>query len=410
MLQNLLFQSIGSVGFFSSRAFMPAFVTALVLTYGPEMGFLGIDDSQFFESMEIAEIWFTSDFVVMVLGLLAIVEFIVVHSPDLRAVVIEFEVYPKTGMAVITFVGFFGAMEPESANQAIQQAAFTDVLAALAVGAGVYMTSTRRRDLMALFMEADEDDEVGIQKLFSWGEDLWVFFGPWFLLVFPLVTVFLIGIVLALLYRARKRAEAREEQTRVPCAHCGVPIFRSALACPSCGTETEAPRAVGYLGQAKKNQAADPATHPYRLVEKKRCPVCATRLKKRKARQACTACGHPLMDDPAFAKEYKARIGRRVPRVLAVSFLLSLVPIIGLIPAVVYYRLELVAPFRRYVPRRRSLLLRLGTRAFYFVLIAVQWVPLVGGFVAPIMGFTSYQIYRSSYERLLRKSATKDAQ
>ena len=60
---------------------------------------------------------------------------------------------------------------------------------------------------------------------------------------------------------------------------------------------------------------------------------------------------------------------------------------------------------RRYVPRRRSLLLRLGTRVFYFVLIAVQWVPLLGGFVAPIMGFTSYRIYRGSYERLLNKPA-----
>ena len=300
MLQNLLFQGIGSVGFFSSRAFMPAFVTALVLTYGPEMGFLGIDDSRFFENVEVAEIWFTSDFAVMLLGLLAIVEFVVMHNPDLRAMVMEFEVYVKPIMAIITFLGFFGAIEPESLVVAVRQAAVTDVLAAGAVGAGVFTVSSKRRDLMALFMEADEDDEVGIQKLFSWGEDLWVLFGPWFLLLFPLLTVFLIGIGIALLYRARKRAEAREEQSKIPCAACDVPIFRSALACPSCDTETESPRAVGYLGQAKANRAADPDTHPYRLVEKKRCPVCATRFKKRKPRQACTACGHALMADPGY--------------------------------------------------------------------------------------------------------------
>ncbi len=403
MLQSLLFQGIGSVGFFSARAFMPAFVTALVLTYGPEMGFLGIDDSRFFENVEIAEIWFTSGFAVTLLGFLAILEFVVMHNPDLRALVSEFEVYVKPVMAIITFLGFFGAIEPEALVVAMRQAAVTDVLAAGVVGAGVFTVSSKRRDLMALFMEADEDDEVGIQKLFSWGEDLWVLFGPWFLLLFPLLTVFLIGIGIGLLYRARKRAEAREEQSKIPCGACGVPIFRSALACPSCSTETEAPRAVGYLGQAKANRAADPATHPYRLVEKKRCPVCATRFKKRKPRQTCTPCGHQLMADAAFSKAYAARIGRRVPLVLVVSFLLSLVPIIGLIPAVIYYRLELVAPFRRYVPRGRSLMLRWGTRVFYFVLIAFQWVPLLGGFVAPIMGFTSYQIYRSFYLRLLRK-------
>lgn len=388
---------------------MPAFVTALVLTYGPEMGFLGIDDSRFFEDVEIVETWFTSGFAVTLLGLLALAEFAAMHNPDLRAMVHDFEVYPKAVMAVITFLGFFGAIEPDSLTHLIRQAAVTDVAAAGAVGVGVFSVGTRRQQFMALFMEADEDDEVGIQKLFSWAEDLWVFFGPWFLLLFPLLTVFLIGLVIALLYRARKRAEAREEQAKIPCAHCGVPIFRSAVACPACSTEADAPRAVGYLGQAKPHRAADPATHPYRLVEKKRCPVCATRLKKRKPRQACPACGHRLMADPAFAREYAARIGRRVPRVLAVAFLLSLVPIVGLIPAVIYYRLELVAPFRRYVPRGRSLLLRWGTRVFYFVLIAVQWVPVVGGFVAPVMGFTSYQIYRSAYERLLRKPAKAQA-
>ena len=382
---------------------MPAFVTALVLTYGPEMEFLGIEDSRFFENVALAESWFTSEIAVTLLGLLALVEFVVMHNPELRALANEYEVYPKTIMAAITFLGFFDATEAEGLTQLLDQAAISDVLAAVAVAAGVYATSSRRQQLMALFIEADESDEVGIQKLISWAEDLWVLFGPWFLLVFPLLTVILIGIVLALLYRARKRAEAREEQAKVPCSQCETPIFRSALACPSCGSATEAPRAVGYLGQAKPNQEANPETHPYRLVEKKRCPVCATRFKKRKARQSCTACGHALMDDPAFAHQYATRIGRRVPVVLGVSFLLSLIPIVGLIPAVIYYRLELVAPFRRYVPRGRSVLLRWGTRVFYFLLITIQWVPFLGGFVAPVMGFTSYQIYRTAYERMLRK-------
>ena len=84
------------------------------------------------------------------------------------------------------------------------------------------------------------------------------------------------------------------------------------------------------------------------------------------------------MDDPRFAREYVAFIDRRVPLVCVACFLLGLVPVLGVIPAVILYRLAIVAPFRRYIPPGRSFVLRWGVRLVSLVLVAFQWVPVPG--------------------------------
>jgi hypothetical protein len=88
---------------------------------------------------------------------------------------------------------------------------------------------------------------------------------------------------------------------------------------------------------------------------------------------------------------------RIVSLVLAVCFLLGLVPILGVIPGVIYYRLAIVAPFRRYIPHGRGLLLRWGLRLAIVVLVAFQWIPVAGGLAVPSMALINYVAYRSVY-------------
>jgi hypothetical protein len=290
-------------------------------------------------------------------------------------------------------------------EETLKRGGMFDALPAVAVAACVFWVSALRGGVMAVFSEADEDDDAGVQGLISWAEDLWALVGPAFLILFPLVMVTLIGAVAGLMLLARKRAEAKEEQSKVPCAGCGAPTYSCAVACAACGTAVETPHQVGVLGQSKPEPTTDIAGHPHRLVEKKRCPVCAARFTERAARQTCGACGHELMADAAFSSAYLDRIGARLPSVLGVCLVLSLIPILGLIPGVIYYRLALVAPFRRYIPRGRSLLMRWTIRIFFLVLIATQWVPGLGGVVVPIMAFVNYKAYRSMYESSLSEGA-----
>jgi hypothetical protein len=274
-----------------------------------------------------------------------------------------------------------------------------EYLPALAVGAGTFLASKARGLVVGPLSEADEDDDLGLQSLLRWIGDLWGAFGPVALILLPLLTIAVFGVALVLLLLAGRYVEAREEATKVPCTNCGQMMYASATACPHCKAPNQQPKAVGLLG-GTKGVLADPATHPYRLVAAKRCPVCASRLGKRAVRQVCEVCGSAVMDDPRFAQQYLAFIDRRVPPVCLACFVLGLVPVLGVIPAVILYRLEIVAPFRRYIPPGRSFVLRWGIRLVSLVLVAFQWVPLLGGLLLPLMAMINYRAYRSTYRSL----------
>jgi hypothetical protein len=394
----LFLQGLGSIGVFASRAFLPAFVTALLLRFGPDVPRLA--QAGLLPQVRDVPTWFTSDAALIVLGILAVLELFAERSPEARAVLDQVHDYLKTGMAVLTYLGVLSATEQAATRQVIQQqAGWIASLPVLAVGVGVYLASQVRWAVLGTLAEADEDDDLKLQGLLRWVEDLWGGLGPVALIVFPLLTITAFGLAVLILVMAERRLESRGERAKVPCVHCGRTIHPSALSCPYCDAPVKGPRDVGLLGQPK-DRLADPASLPYRLVAVKRCPVCATRLGRRAVRQTCEACGHRLMDEPGSASAYIASIDRRVPMVLLVCFLLGLIPILGVIPGVVYYRLSIVAPFRRYIPTGRGFLLRWGVRLAVVVLVAFQWVPVAGALALPAMALINYAAYRTAYQKL----------
>jgi hypothetical protein len=107
------------------------------------------------------------------------------------------------------------------------------------------------------------------------------------------------------------------------------------------------------------------------------------------------------MSEPEFTHVYTAYIGRRLPVVLMVCALFSLVPILGLIFGTIYYRIELVMPFSQYLPMGRRFLLRWAIRLLFVALIFLQIIPLVGAVVVPVMALISYLAYRGAYTSLM---------
>ena len=84
--------------------------------------------------------------------------------------------------------------------------------------------------------------------------------------------------------------------------------------------------------------------------------------------------------------------------------MLGLIPVLGVIPGVIAYRLALVAPFRRYLPTGRRLLLRWGLRLAMLILVAFQWVSVAGALALPVMALINYGAYRTAYRRLALES------
>jgi hypothetical protein len=393
----LFLQGLGSIGIFASRAFLPAFVTALLLRFGPHAPWLA--HAGLIPHLRDVPTWLTSDTSLVILGVLAALELVAPRFPEAAAILAEIHDYLKTGMAVLTYLGVLNATDRAAAQQVIHQAGVLDYLPALVVGAGVYLASQVRGVVLGPLTEADQDDDLGLQGLIRWVEDLWAGLGPVALIIFPLLTVAAFGLAALIVVVIERRLKSGGETAKVPCVHCGEPIHASAPTCPHCHASLKEPRDVGLLGQPK-DRPADLRSLSFQLVAVKRCPVCATRLDRRAVKQTCGACGHRLMDDPDFARRYVGFIDRQVPSVLVVCLLLGLVPVLGVIPGVIYYRLTIVAPFRRYIPPGRGFLLRWGVWLAVLILVTFQWVPVAGGLAVPSMALINYGAYRSAYRKL----------
>ncbi len=393
----LLLHGLGSVGIFAGRAFVPAFVTALLVRYGPEFPWVG--QLGLLPSVRAVPTWFTSDIALVVLGVLAVLELAAERFPEAKQFLDEIHGYLKAGMAALTYMGVLNATDRAAVGRLIEPAGFLDVVPAGFIAAATLAVSRIRGSIVGPLTYADEDDDLGLQRLLRWAGDLWGMAGPVALIVFPVLTITAFGVAIGLLFAIERVVEARGDRLMVPCVQCNQPIHASAVACPHCAHRAESPRAVGLLGRPKA-AAADPATLPYDLVAVKRCPTCATRFSRRAVQQTCTACGHHLMSDPAFAESYIRTIDRRVPLACGVGFLFGLIPILGLIPGVIAYRLLIVAPFRRYIPPGRDLLLRWGVRLLILILVGLQWVPVAGALALPVIGLISYLAYRTVYQRL----------
>ncbi len=270
---------------------------------------------------------------------------------------------------------------------------------ALAVAGGTLALSRARGAILEPLATADEDDDLGVQRLLRWAGDLWGMLGTVALILLPLLAIGALGAAVLTLVLIERRVADRAGRLQVACASCGRPIHASAPTCPSCRATVAEPRGVGLLGLPKETPA-DLGSLPYDLVAAKRCPVCATRFDRREVIQRCRACDHAPLADPDFARAYVAAIDRRVPLACLVCGGLGLIPILGVIPGVIYYRLAIIAPYRRYIPPGQGLLLRWGVRLGVVALAATQWVPVAGGLALPAMGLISYAAYRTAYRRL----------
>src|SRR5580704_9724965 len=120
----LLIQGLGSIGIFSSRAFLPAFVTALLLRFGPHLPWLS--QAGLLPQVRDVPTWFTSDASLVSLGILAVFELVAERFTEAKAVLDVVHDYLKTGMAVVNYLGVLNATERAAIGQVIKQAGLVD--------------------------------------------------------------------------------------------------------------------------------------------------------------------------------------------------------------------------------------------------------------------------------------------
>jgi len=398
--------ALSASGLFSARAFLPAFLTALLLRFGPEVPLL--QDLPILQGVTGVPTWFTHDATLIGLGVLALAEILAVKTETGEEVLDLLERYLKPAMAVLCCLGVLSVRDRQVVEGLVLpgvEAGLGDGLWALGNGLLVAWVTGLRARFRGVFRAIDEDDDLGWRQLASWFEDLAVSGGLLVLVFYPVLMLVLLGVTLGALQAVSLLLERREQRRRGACPACGKALHRSALHCPGCGQAQDQPADVGFFGQSLEFSASDREVLSLRLAERRRCPRCAERLPLRRPRQACPGCGHDPFADEVFCARYLAMVSRRLVPALGLGFLCSLVPVLGLVPGVVVCRQALTGPFSRYLPGGRRTLARWGLRLVFVVLLSIQWLPVVGGVVVPLVGALGYLVYRRAFVGLCRVGA-----
>ena len=339
----------------------------------------------------------------VMLGALALAELLFADTPEIV------EVQGLYGPYLRAVAGFYLTISIE--DPAIIQA--TDNLLggrpffgwfwAMVVAAATLMLSFWRAQLFEQLAEFDPDNDLGLITVLKWAETSWAATFTLLAIFFVQLSITLFVLTLLGLYIAQRLIDHLQERQKVACAHCGTRHHPSALVCPACQSDNAQPVQVGIFGQATSRRVTDVASHRFSLISRKRCPVCAARLAEHGVQQQCNACGTPTFADTDALEQYLTLVRARLMPTMVVCLVCSAIPLVGLVPGIIYYRLSLIAGLRGYLPRGKGFFTRWGVRGLNLLLMSFQWVPVVGAILLPILAWTNHAIYQSA----LRTEASK---
>lgn len=279
---------------------------------------------------------------------------------------------------------------------------------AVLMTAVTWLIARLRQGVTSLIGLLDGGGTLGLMRAFSFLEGGLTITLMIVLALLPLVALALFGLTVLSLWLIRRWLERREERSKIPCPSCATPIYPAAPCCPSCRAPQEAPRQVGLFGQSKELAVTDMGEHRLSLIGRKRCPTCAGRLKERGVNQRCPDCGTAIFADISAVNVYLRALDRRLTKTLLICGGLGLVPVIGLVPGIVYYRLSLIASLRAYIPSGIGCLANWGVRIATLLLVALQALGL--GFLSlPAMCLLNYTVYRGVLRSLALRSVPQAA-
>lgn len=355
--------------------------------------------------------WLTSPTSIGVLFVLSIIEYIYNKSPDMRQL-FPFGESELKGIFAATLCFSLVGGNIEDLVQHFKQAGITSNFAgfisieyvwSFVVGCLTWFVSGLRNGVYFLLTEMDPMDEIGVRNLLSFVETSLGIFGPLFVILMPLAAVILAGLAVLILYLVKYQLEKREAKEYRACKNCGHENHLCAPNCGQCHTVIQAPVAVGWFGQATEAPITNLEQHKLALLENKRCSHCAERSKENGLNIDCTVCGKPLFGTIEEIDTYLAHLRSKLPKTLLVTAIFSSIPIIGIIPGILYYRITLISGLRLYLPRVSNFWARWFVRLGGLTLLCLQWIPGLGIISLPLMCLLNYGVYTSSFKRQREK-------
>lgn len=379
---------LGSIPLFSLRTFLPAFLTALFLTY-----------PQYFPGMgDVAPApegsFISKDWVLISLGILSLLEIIGDKSSSIRNFVKDAETYLKPIIFLVLNLSLLDETSTEVLKD-VQWFAFDPLWILLVFGALlVHWLATLRRDFITFLENIDEDDNLFIGKFTSWVEDSLVLFGFLLLIWTGILMVAVYAAATTFFIYIGKRYERKLEEQKTICPNCGGKNLPFAVKCHNCKATQPSIYAVGILGQKKKEIVTDIKKHQLQLVSHRKCPECANKLKSKKIHQSCELCGTVLFEAPTI-EEFINFQDRRFYRITGLAFLLGFIPIVGFVLSAVLANIYLFSPYRRFLPSGSSFLTKLFIKFITFLFFVLGVV--LGFIAAPVYIILRYLIWKRKF-------------
>lgn len=398
---NTLFfvQTLSQVPFFATRAYLAAFLTAVLARFGTEWEWLqNISHFLGFESglviLQNASTVLTHDITIVVLGILAVMEVLADKNPDIRRMLRTIDAEMKGILGALVTIGLLDPETVAVVGGAGEESSLLGLGWGALNGVAVWFVARTRRETLSYLDAVDEGDDLHLQKLISWLEDGWVLTGILVIILMPGLALLIAALTVLAIYLLRRFLKSREDRTKVACPNCDTLNHATALMCATCRAEMPHPMEVGLLGFPRQTPVHDVERHHVRLLAHKRCPACGSHLTKRSTEQQCPGCGRTVFADRAEFNDFLAHAQRKLPITMAICFGFSLIPLIGLIPGIIYYKLSLISSLRTYVPNSVGCVARWIVRLLNIGLICLQPIPILGSLVLPLMCLTNFFVYR----------------
>lgn len=403
-----LFATLSATPAFAGRAFLTLFVIGLFGRYGTELPFL---TDGVVTSLQSLPSWFTGDYSLIILGILAALEITADKIPEVREALAFVDEYIKPTLSALITLQFLTPEVGETLSPVLGLSGLgvgtaffpTTIVVALIAGGMTWVVATTRNRILEPISDIDSSGETGLATIISWLTD----FGSLFLVVIaiiaPILGFTLLLVTLGIVALIRLTLAKREKSREVDCPKCHAKHSVAAIECPECHTPHNALQ-LGLLGlTVSSDHVEDKQSHQFDLLKWRRCPCCAEKLPKRELRQTCPRCKTETFATAEDAKAYLGKLETLYSKAIVLIALVGLIPVVGLVFGVIYGRIKIISGARIYLGRFANFGSRFAIMLLSFVLLWLQAVPLFGALAVAAMTTVSFSYFRSRFRKQIER-------
>ena len=129
--------------------------------------------------------WLVKDEVILGLAFLSFFEELAIRNPEFAQFIEEIDSFIKFAALLAVNNAMVDPMVLEAVFKIEEPSMLASTVTGVAVSTPIFFLTRLRKSFLGYVRDLDEDNDLGLITLANWMEDGWVFFGVFFLIIFP---------------------------------------------------------------------------------------------------------------------------------------------------------------------------------------------------------------------------------